>query len=101
MRRMLYTMTNPCNECPFLKKMAHGFTLRRLKEFASNEFACHRACDLNEDDEYVQKQDGSTPHCAGALIFNEKRDRPHQMMRIAERSRMYDRTKLNMAAQVR
>lgn len=39
-------------------------------------------------------------HCAGALIFLEKIEEPHQMMRICERLGMYDRTKLDMDAPV-
>lgn len=95
---MKYTMTEPCDACPFLK--GSRFKVARLKEFASGEFPCHKACDLNEDDEYVARND-KTPHCAGALIFNEKRGTPNQMMRICERLGMYDRTKLNMKASVR
>lgn len=104
---MNYTMTTPCSECPFLATMARseqrpgGFMLQRLTEFASGEFACHRACDVDENDmKFVPKSD-ATPHCAGALIFLEKRNMSHQMMRICERLGMYDRTKLNMQAPVR
>lgn len=100
---MKYTMTKPCDECPFLKKMKHGFSLRRLKEFASGEFPCHQTAESVEDEdgfsEYQAKE--NSQHCAGALIFNEKRDNPHQMMRICERIGFYDRTKLDMEADVR
>ncbi len=97
---MNYKLTEPCDACPFLK--GSGFTLRSLWEHASGEFPCHKACDLDEEESvYVEKQNGKTPHCAGALIFLEKRNKPHQMMRICERLGMYDRTKLNMKAPVR
>lgn len=85
--------------------MKRGFTIRRLEEFASAEFACHKTCEQDDEGDYVAR-DGS-PHCAGALIFLEKRGRPHQMMRICERLRgkdgkpMYDPTKLDMKASVR
>lgn len=99
---MNYLLTEPCEECPFLRSMAHGFTLRRLWQHAAGEFPCHRACDVDEETgNFVEKPNGKTPHCAGALIFLEKRNRPHQMMRIAERLGMYDRRKLNMKARVR
>lgn len=62
--RVTYKLTTPCDQCPYLKKMAHV-------------------------------------HCAGALIFLEKRYRPNQLMRISERLGMYDRTKLDMKAKVR
>lgn len=98
---MHYNMTALCPECPFLNQpnMRRAFPLQRLKAFASGEFACHQACDLNEDGEFEPKDD--SPHCAGALIFNEKHNRPHQMMRICERLGMYDRSKLNMTTNVR
>ena len=93
-------MTEPCDACPFLKGSPLNKTLskRRLLEFASGQFPCHKACDSTEEG-FTPKND-KTPHCAGALIFNEKRNTPHQMMRIAERLGMYDRTKLNMKANV-
>lgn len=95
---MKYTMTTPCDQCPFLKSMAHGFTLGKLKAFASGEFPCHKTAD-GESGEYLATED--SVHCAGALIFNEKREQPHQMMRICERLGFYDMTKLNMDAPVR
>lgn len=94
---MRYNMKTPCKECPFL--IGSGFTYKSLVAHASGEFACHKACDLNEDDEFVARSD-KTPHCAGALIFLEKQDAPHQMMRICERLGAYDRTKLDMNAPV-
>lgn len=96
---MRYTLRKPCGECPFLKKMERGFTLERLEEFASGEFPCHKACDTDEEGDFVARSD-KTPHCAGALIFNEKRNTPHQMMRISERLGLYDRTKLDMEVEL-
>lgn len=95
---MRYSMTEPCNECPYRK--GSGFTYKSLVAHASGEFACHKACDLSADGVYEEKSNGKTPHCAGALIFLEKQGRPHQMMRIAERLGLYDRTKLDMTALV-
>jgi hypothetical protein len=100
---MKYTMTTPCDDCPFLKKTAHGFTIRRLEEFASGSFHCHKTGDEVEDDnggtEFVANDESQV--CAGALIFLEKRKTSSQMMRIAERLGLYDHTKLNMKAPVR
>ena len=93
---MKYNLTEPCAECPFL--IGSGFTYRSLAEHASGEFACHKAC-VVEDGVYVARSN-KTPHCAGALIFLEKQDKPHQMMRICERLGVYDRTKLNMGSNV-
>lgn len=97
---MKYTMTDPCDACPFLK--GSGFKLRRLMQHASGEFACHKACKLEDqgDGEVFVPRSDKTPHCAGALIFLEKRNQPHQMMRISERLGMYDASKLNMKANI-
>ena len=97
---MKYTMTSPCDQCPFLNnaQMKRGFSLRRLKEFAGGEFPCHKTANAT-DEGYIANE--NSVHCAGALIFNEKRDRPHQMMRICERLGFYDMRKLDMGAPVR
>lgn len=98
---MKYTLTEPCDACPFL--LGSGFTFRSLTMHAAGEFACHKACKLVETEDegsvYMPRND-KTPHCAGALIFLEKQNRPHQMMRICERIGLYDRAKLNMNARV-
>lgn len=98
---MKYDLSNPCDECPFLTKMANAFTLRRLHSLlGEGAFHCHKTGTTDEEDGDFVPTDGSS-HCAGALIFLEKRERPNQMMRIAERLRLYDRRKLNMKAPVR
>ena len=99
---MKYSMTEPCDQCPFLK--TSGFTYQSLVEHASGEFACHKACKVEEEEDgsggvFVPRNE-NTSHCAGALIFLEKQNRPHQMMRICERLGFYDRSKLNMKANV-
>lgn len=96
---MKYNLHTPCGACPFL--IGSGFTYRSLQAHASGQFACHKQCDLDsEEGSYVEKKNGKTNHCAGALIFLEKLGAPHQMMRICERLGMYDRTKLDMNAPV-
>ena len=101
---MDYSMTTPCKDCPFLAKFRRAFPIKRLEQFASGEFACHKTCAVEEDEEgggsSYKPQPGST-HCAGALIYLEKRNRSHQMMRVCERLRLYDHTKLDMGAKVR
>jgi hypothetical protein len=101
---MKYTMTTPCSQCPFLKSLARGFPLKRLEEFASAEFPCHKTAEVQESDDdddgdFIATEDSQ--HCAGSLIYLEKRGRSHQMMRICERMGGYDRTKLDMKAKVR
>lgn len=95
---MKYNLTTPCVECPYL--IGNGFTFKSLTEHSSGEFPCHKACTLDEDTSTYVPRSEKTPHCAGALIFLEKQNAPHQMMRICERLGMYDRTKLDMAANV-
>jgi hypothetical protein len=93
-----YTLTTPCDQCPFL--LGSGFTYRSLVGHASGEFPCHKACVVDEDTSTFVPRGDKTPHCAGALIFLEKQNRPHQMMRICERLGLYDARKLDMAAPV-
>jgi hypothetical protein len=95
---MNYGMREPCKECPFL--IGSGFTYASLVRHSSGEFGCHKACNLDEETSTYEPHK-KTPHCAGALIFLEKQDRPHQMMRICERLGLYDRTKLNMGSERR
>lgn len=93
--------SEPCDDCPFLNtpNMRRAFTIRRLNEFCQGEFPCHQTAALSNDDEYVATK--KSHYCAGALIFMEKRNQPNQMMRICERLGMYDRTKLDMEANIR
>lgn len=66
---------------------------------ASGEFCCHKTTEVSEETgDYSPKPESQ--HCAGALIFREKQNAPHQMMRICERLGLYDRTKLDMNAPV-
>ena len=97
---MKYTMTSPCDECPFLDtpQMKRGFTLRRLTDFANGQFPCHQTAN-SDSGEFVATD--KSVHCAGALIFNEKRGYANQMMRICERLGFYDASKLDMEANVR
>jgi hypothetical protein len=99
-------MTNPCNLCPF-RNDDKRLTVHpdRLREFARGAFVCHQTAELFESDDYEEESGfvdagESSQHCAGSLIFHEHLEWPHQMMRIAERLGMYDRTKLNMDAPV-
>lgn len=97
---MTYDLTSPCDACPFLRSMSHGFSVARLEEFASGAFHCHKTGTTDEETGDLIAIRNSKA-CAGALIYLEKRDRSNQMMRIAERLGLYDHTKLNMSADVR
>lgn len=98
---MKYDLTTPCDECPYLKKLKRGFTIARLRSLAGEgSFHCHKTGSQDEESgDFIPTE--NSQHCAGMLIFFEKRNSPNQMMRIAERIGMYDRTKLNMKAPVR
>lgn len=103
---MNYTKTSPCGLCPFRNDEKRLYVdPDRLREMASGEFVCHKTAEYDEGDDegygggYVDNGKTSQ-HCAGALIFLEHANEPHQMMRIAERLRMYDRFKLDMNAPV-
>lgn len=101
---MKYTMIRPCAECPFTME-AKQFSTKRLKELVGDgSFPCHKTAEIEEDersgmDQYVARE--KSVHCAGALIFLEKRGQPNQMMRIAERLGLYDHSKLDMSVKVR
>jgi hypothetical protein len=98
---MNYKLCTPCDQCPFLAKMKRGFTVRRLMRLiGEGSFHCHKTGVYNEESGDYEATEKSS-HCAGALIFLEKRNQPNQMMLIAERLGIYDRTKLDMKAKVR
>jgi hypothetical protein len=65
---------------------------RMMLNFNGGVFPCHETIDYDEDEEDHIRNAGQ--HCAGALIFAEKNGNATQMMRIAERLRLYDHTKL-------
>ncbi len=108
-REKPYGLTNPCSNCPFRTDVVPYLRAERVEEIerglGHGEFYCHKTTQHDDKDD-EENEDGSyhpthnEMHCAGALILLEKLERPSQMMRIAERLRMYDPTKLNMAAPV-
>jgi hypothetical protein len=111
-----YSMTSPCNNCPFRTDIPAYLTPERVEEIQEglvrSEFYCHKTTKHGDEeyDEEVEDDDGAgsrdylrkggEKHCAGALILLEKLEQPSQMMRIAERLRIYDARKLDMTAPV-
>lgn len=99
---MKYEMTKPCNLCPFRNDDKRLYVpADRLREFARGEFVCHQTAEIDDEDEiggFYSTEDSQ--HCAGALIFAENLEWPHQMMRISERLGMYDASKLKMDSAV-
>lgn len=99
---MRYTKTTPCKLCPFRNDEGRLYVPPdRLAEMVAGEFCCHETGVVREDEEEssISPTERSL-HCAGALIFLEKQDAPHQMMRICECLGLYDHTKLDMNAPV-
>jgi hypothetical protein len=94
---MKYDLTQPCAECPF--RADKPFFLPRARDICEGlleqdaTFSCHKTVDY--DKSYSGQETKNTQHCAGALIFLEQQEKPHQMMRIAERLGLYDHTKLS------
>lgn len=95
-------MKKPCKDCPFLKgsstnRTLHPHRIAGIIEDIRNDksFTCHKTLPY-----YGEKSAKKEEHCAGALIMLEKEDNPNQIMRIAERVGMYDRTKLDMDADI-
>ena len=97
---MKYDLRTPCNLCPFRNDRKRLWVpVDRMLEMANGEFCCHKTAKHNDETgEYDPTPDSQ--HCAGALIFLEKIEQPHQMMRICERLGLYDRTKLDMHSPV-
>lgn len=96
---MKYDLKNPCDLCPFRNDAGRLHVHPSvLKGFTRGEFCCHKTGASNDHGSIEPTE--KSQHCAGALIFLEKINRPHQMMRICERLGLYDRSKLNMAAPV-
>lgn len=95
---MKYNLTSPCNNCPFRNDIKPFIRPERVEEIVGNQFACHKTAVHNDDGEHIEND--REQHCAGSLIFHEKIEQPHQMMRIMERLGGYDHSELNMESPV-
>lgn len=95
---MHFDLHVPCGNCPFLRNGGIRLTKPRVKQICRDilsdqgkTFACHKTT-ADRNGELVEVM--SSRHCAGALIFSHKHGNSTQMMRIAERLRMYEPRKL-------
>lgn len=101
---MNFGLVRPCKDCPFRSDIRAYLTPGRAREILTSitdqqkTFSCHKANQFGEDGE--ARETKLSQHCAGALIMLERLERPNQMMRIAERIGIYDRTKLDMESPV-
>lgn len=91
---MKFNLKEPCKDYPFVLGSNTNTTLAKgrlegIIEDIRNDlsFTCHKTLDLPSR---------SQQHCAGAMIFLEKEERPNQIMRIAERVGLYNHSELNM-----
>lgn len=97
-----FDLRRPCADCPFRHDIPGYLTAGRAKEIATAllgdaTFTCHKT------NEFTNEGTVETPnsqHCAGALIFLERQDRPNQMMRWMERLGGYDYRLLDSSAPV-
>lgn len=104
---MRFELRRPCASCPFRTDIVPFLHAARAREIAKalvhHTFTCHNTTIDHEDEETGESMriDGpDAQHCAGALIMLEHVNAPSQMMRIAERLGLYDRTKLDMSSPV-
>ncbi len=101
---MNFNLKKPCKDCPFRKDVKPYLHKRRCKEILSalfdqdGTFSCHKKNGYDDDGGAIETRDSE--HCAGATILLEKENSPNQLMRIAERLRLYDRRKIDMKAPV-
>lgn len=97
-----FRLRRPCALCPFRTDVIPYLTRARVESLdvalEQKTFTCHETLVRDGEGELAHAKDSA--HCAGALILLEKLKRPSQAMRIAERFKLYDRTKLDMGAPV-
>lgn len=96
---MEFDLRTPCKDCPFRKDVLPYLSPERAEDIgdailSGQTFTCHKYTHSLGYEGEKEK------HCAGATIILEKEEQPNQMMRIAERIGLYDRTKLNMDAPI-
>lgn len=102
---MKFDLKRPCKSCPFRTDIPPFLSRRRGVEIANSidgrklqqTFPCHMTTVDDEDEDCGERHvTPNSQHCAGAMIVLEHEGAPNQMMRIAERLGLYDRSKLEM-----
>lgn len=108
MTQMHFDLRSPCSDCPFRTDapMHEGIIsdlVHKLDSFAEDNLthSCHQT-DPRADCAAEKRLPAGSPiqHCAGALIFAYKQDRPQWPMIIAEAKKLFDPKRLNMKAPV-
>jgi len=81
----MFSLTKPCNNCPFRKSSGGLFGLHneRLEEiFEAPSFQCHKSVDYSGDD----PAHGDRPiQCAGLIALQHKEGKPNQITQVANR----------------
>jgi len=104
-----FNLRRPCGDCPFRDDKPFYLGESRREEIVESittgdqSFQCHQTTHHDGehfDDEGYYHAEGDEEHCAGAMTLLEKNGRANQMMRIAERIGLYDRSALDMEAPV-
>ncbi|MCM3746543.1 hypothetical protein M3223_04160 [Paenibacillus pasadenensis] len=82
----MFDLKRTCPDCPFIEGSSTNQTLRperikgiKMDLLQGRTFSCHKTVNY---DSTTNKEE---QHCVGAMLWLYKRDRPNQMMRIAER----------------
>lgn len=89
----MFNLKQPCVECPFVKGSMTNQSLseNRMKDIVNDilvkdlSFQCHKTIKLSLD---------KHEHCAGAILYLERENKPNQIMRIAERIGRYNKTEM-------
>lgn len=104
---MNFNLHRPCPKCPLRTDIRPFLRPERAREIAEGlladrYFVCHETVETEEDEdgEPFEVNREEQEHCAGALIFLENHEQPHQLMRIAERLGLYRPEKLDRSAPV-
>lgn len=101
---MKFDLVRPCANCPFRTDVPGYLRRARAEEIAHSivngaSFPCHKTTEEDED-EGTRHATPVSQMCAGAMIVLERMERPNQIMRIAERTHVYDHERLDMTAPV-
>lgn len=92
---MKFNLAQPCTGCPFVvgNSINRQLNKRQLKGIVKsirggNTFTCYKS---------LGKSTEENEHCAGAMIFLERENRPNQEMEIARQCGDYVREDLDQA----
>ncbi len=100
---MRFDLVRPCKDCPFRSDIPGYLTVERVRQIVNDithrqaTFSCHKTNTFRDGETIETKE---SQHCAGAMIFLERIERPNQLMRIAERFGSYDHKRLDMDSPV-